>query len=453
MSRMKKIREQSITGQKGVNLIERRALALGFLWHPTSGLEAGIDGWIELRDPSTGEMVGGQILVQSKATEAEFQGETDSSLEYLCGESDLNYWLSGSAPVALVYSRPSTDEAYWVAIKDYFRDPSRRKTRKIHFDKRRDRFDESARASLLGIAGPPESGAYFTPAPKPETLYTNLLAVTSMPSRLFLADTNFRSGRDVVEYLTDTKAPRQNEWVLKRRQILSVHNLREGHWRSICDQGTVDDFATEEWADSEDIDRRRDFVTLLNECLRASVRRLAIAYRRDLDLYFFTATPTLKDRHVAFHGIARKSGRVVFHAYMGKQDKSRVAYYRHGAFEGRFRRFGLRWYLQIAPTYFFTSDGHALHPFYESKLKGIKALERNPAVLGQVVMWADILAERRGDLFTSTYPYLRFGELSRMELDVGLDDKAWLSTEDDPAMKAAGAEPLELPLFEQGAPE
>jgi|KBSSwiStaDraftv2_1062776.scaffolds.fasta_scaffold05159_3 hypothetical protein len=453
MSHVKKIAEQSLIGQRGINLIEKRVLGLGFIWHPTGGLEAGIDGWIELRDSATGEMIGGQILVQSKATEAEFQGESDSSFEYLCAEKDLNYWLAGSAPVALVCSRPTTDEAYWVSIKEYFRDPARRKARKVLFDKKRDRLDGSARDVLLGIAGPPDGGAYFAPLPRDEVLFSNLLRVSALPKRLHIAETDFRSGRDIVEYLTDARVPRQSEWVLKNKRILSVYDLREEPWKSICDQGSVDDFGTDEWADSDDPDKRRDFVRLLNECLRASLRRLAIAYRKDLDLYFYTATPTLKDRRVAFHSIARRSGRIVFHAYMHKQDPTSVAYYRHNAFQGRFRRFDARWYLQVTPTYFFTVDGRTLHPFYESKLKGIKALERNSAVLGQVAMWADILGERRGDLFTSSYPHLRFGELVRLKLNAGVDDKAWLTTEEDAATKSAGAETIELPLFRDGAGE
>lgn len=447
MSRMKKVPKQSLIGQRGVNLIERRVLELGFLWHATSGLEAGIDGWIELRNPASGEMLGGQLLVQSKATENDFQGETSTTLEYLCSEPELSYWLAGSAPVLLICSRPRTDEAYWVSIKEYFKDPARRKSRRILFDKTHNHFDASARDALLRSAGPPDTGNYLAPAPREEVLYSNLLLVRQLPQRLFAADTHFRSGRDVVEFLADAHGPRQTEWVLKSKRILSVHNLREGLWRSICDQGSVDDFDVQEWAGSADRDQRREFVQLLSECLRANVKRLHVGYRRDLDLYYYLATQSLDDRRVAFHSIARRSARVVFHAYPSKQDTQRVAYYRHSAFQGRFRCFGGQWYLQVTPSYVFTSDGRTLHPFYESKLKGIKALERNGAVLGQVAMWADILGERRGDLFTSSYPHLRFGELATMRVGVDLDDASWLSTEDDPFMKAAASDEPDLPLF------
>ncbi len=50
----KKIHRSSVTGQQGVNLIEKAVLGMGYLWYPTGGTEAGIDGSIEIRDPETG---------------------------------------------------------------------------------------------------------------------------------------------------------------------------------------------------------------------------------------------------------------------------------------------------------------------------------------------------------------------------------------------------------------
>ena len=52
----KKIHRSSVIGQQGVNLIEKVVLGTGYLWYPTGGMEAGIDGSIEIRDPETGEV-------------------------------------------------------------------------------------------------------------------------------------------------------------------------------------------------------------------------------------------------------------------------------------------------------------------------------------------------------------------------------------------------------------
>ncbi|MFL5659326.1 MAG: DUF4365 domain-containing protein, partial [Ktedonobacteraceae bacterium] len=174
----KKIHKNSIIGQQGINLIERRVLEMGFLWYPTGGLEAGIDGTIEIRDPGTGIAFNSIIQVQSKATVGQFQAETPEGFDYLCDVKDLNYWLQGNAPVILIVSRPSTDEAYWVSIKDYFQDFMQRKAHKVHFSKLRDQFDKTCLSSLINLAMPRDAGIYFSPSVTEEQLWSNLLEVT-----------------------------------------------------------------------------------------------------------------------------------------------------------------------------------------------------------------------------------------------------------------------------------
>ena len=63
----KRIDQRDITGQKGINLIEKVVLEMGCLWHPTN-LEAGIDGLIEIRDPVSGDVTNCILQVQSKAS-------------------------------------------------------------------------------------------------------------------------------------------------------------------------------------------------------------------------------------------------------------------------------------------------------------------------------------------------------------------------------------------------
>jgi hypothetical protein len=133
---VKKILHTDIIGQQGINLIESVCLKVGFLWYST-GLEAGIDGYIEIRNTSTGEVTNCIIQVQSRATEQPFEGDNGSTFEYRCSEKDLDYWLSGDAPVILIRSRPKTNEAYLASLKDRFRDAAARKGRKVVFDKER----------------------------------------------------------------------------------------------------------------------------------------------------------------------------------------------------------------------------------------------------------------------------------------------------------------------------
>jgi hypothetical protein len=61
-------------------------------------------------------------------------------------------------------------------------------------------------------------------------------------------------------------------------------------------------------------------------------------------------------------------------------------------------------------------------------LSGIKRLENNQAVHGQVVMRAQVLTER--SLFDITPQFLDLIPPVPFQLDAGLDDKAWLKREE-----------------------
>src|SRR5258708_5085053 len=164
--RSKRIPKNSVIGELGIALIHQRVLQMGYLWYPTGGLEAGIDGLIELRDPATGVVRNSIVQVQSKATDTSFDGETEADFFFVCDERDLDYWLNGNAPVILVRSRPKTQEAYWVSIKDYFNDAAKRKSRKIIFDRTTTKFDSSAQQAIWNLAIPKDAGVFRPPLPK-----------------------------------------------------------------------------------------------------------------------------------------------------------------------------------------------------------------------------------------------------------------------------------------------
>jgi hypothetical protein len=64
--RSKTISVQGLTGQKGVNLIERIVLDIDCRWTPSGPNEVGIDGYIELFDPASRKPLGLTLAAQSK---------------------------------------------------------------------------------------------------------------------------------------------------------------------------------------------------------------------------------------------------------------------------------------------------------------------------------------------------------------------------------------------------
>jgi hypothetical protein len=429
----KKISQNDITGELGINLIQKMCLEMGFLWHPT-GLEAGIDGYIEIR-LDTGEVTNCIIQVQSKATDRAFEAETESSLEFRCSGKDLDYWLAGNAPVILVRSRPRTNEAYWVSLKDYFKDAAKRKAAKIVFDKTSDRFDLTAKTTLQRLATRADSGFYLGTRPKNEIVYSNLLEIASLPKKFYVAASEYRTRGELFAALQEFGRSVHGEWILIAKMLSSFHDLTASPWTKVCDRGSVEELDTNEWAQTDDPVSQKEFVQLLNACLRDKLYRKGVKFSREDQCYYFRATQDLSEREYVYQSREHRASRSVFKGYPDKRDHTRMSYYRHSAFAGRFVRYGSTWYLQITPTYHFTRDGERLSRYAADLLSGIKRLETNQAVHGQVVMWGHLLTER--SLFDTGAQFLDFGTLQDFELDVGLNDDAWLKHEDDPDKRAA----------------
>ena len=424
----KKITNESLLGQKGINLIEECVLGMGFAWHPSNqAVEAGIDGHIELRNPDSEQALNLIVAVQSKAR-TELAGETADSFTFYCDQRDIDYWLQGNLPVILVVSRPDTREAFWANVKQYFSDPAARQSRKVVFSKASDRFDAAARSRLFDIARPRDSGLYLAPLPKAERLLPNLLKVIFRTGHVCFADTPFRDPKQVIDAFRRVGLHPGPDWVLHGGQVVSFQPLDQPPWPGVCDAASVGRRPTSSLADSADPDERRLLVRLLTRCLEAVCRGQDIRFDNRRDLFYFAATENLKKRTVSFKSVARESSRTVFEAYRDKET-SQVRFCRHLAFEGHFRLLGGDWYLEVTPTYRFTRDGRLPDRFAEDRLKGIKRLERHRAVLGQLLAWFAILT-RTGDLFQAAYPHLAFERPAGLSLEAGIDDDAWFSNED-----------------------
>ncbi len=366
--------------------------------------------------------------MQSKATDRPFEAETENTLEFRCSQRDLDYWLGGNAPVILVRSRPRTNEAYWTFLKEYFHDPAIRKTGKVVFHKRRDRFDAAAKPLLQRLATPRDSGLYLGAPPKTEVVYSNLLTLAPFPEHYYIAATDVRTPGEIFATLRELTAHVRGEWTLGNKMLTSFHDLGTAPWSSVCDQGTLEEHNTIDWATTSDLVRQRAFVQLLNACLREKLFPKGVKYSRDSDFYYFRASKDLTDREYAYQSRENRTSRWVFKGYPKKSDHTQMSYYRHSAAGLHFVRYDNEWYLQVTPNYYFTRDGERPSFYAPNLTSGIKRLENNQAVHGQVVMWAQLLTER--SLFDTGPGFLDFTALVQQELGAGLDDDAWLKHEE-----------------------
>jgi hypothetical protein len=407
---------QTIIGEQGINLIERRCLEMGYLLHPRR-VDHGIDGHIDLVDPGSGALLNLVLLVQSKASDHPFSAETDQSFRYVCDDRDLDLWLSGNAPVILVFSHPKQDEAWWVEVKAAFPDAVSRASRTVVVAKQAQRFDAAAAAALLRLAVPRQSGLYLRPPPITEALTTNLLPVAEMPPVIYAATSAVGDYQAAGKVLSGYDG-RRPEWILRDGLVLSFASLREAPLSALC-EGDVEEHDTSEWAGSEDTEVRYRFMDLLSRTVQGSYPDLR--WHKERRHVHFRASTDLTSRKAGKGPGSR--GRTVFGPHYAKSDPERVSYYHHAAVRTRFRRLGESWYCQLEPDYCFTTDGYTESRFADSLLAGIKRLDRHPAVMGWTRMWANHLG-RQPDLFSLGQPVL-FGALETVTVGRGIDDRWW----------------------------
>lgn len=443
----KKFKSQTLTGQKGVNLIEGIVLDMGLVWNPTN-LDAGIDGIIEIRNTQTEEATNFIIQVQSKATINPFTADNGNTFEYLCDERDLDYWLKGNCPVILVYSNVIEKKAYWISIKDYFKDSAKRKSRKVLFDKKINAFTVNSKDDLSNLAIPETSGYYLSPTPIKETVYSNLLPLIQFPEKIYEAKSKFRKNKELWSALNNLENKRgiNKSWVLFDEKIYSFNDLSKEPWTKITTIKSEDvkNFPSSKWSESHDFDTKHRFIQILNNSFDTFVHHKNIIHKKTekIDLFYFRPNADddglPKTTKVNYDRFSRRSFQTVCDRYARKSDPNIISYFRHTAFERQFFRYDNQWYLEITPTFLFTHDGYKLHTYYESKLKGKKGLDKAEAVFSQTLFWADVLTKGNQDLFHNSL--LKFDELFQSEIEVGIDDDAWLEKEDSEKQKILTAQ-------------
>lgn len=422
----KKISREQILGELGVNLVQKRVLQMGFTWHPSNQpVEAGIDGWVELRDNTTGEVANCWLAVQSRARST--LPEDEKFVKYTPTQKDLEYWLKGTQPVILVVSKPEEDLAWWVSVKEYFRGREDfSSNRMIRFDKKNDLLTQSVATRWKQVASDAGSGVYFTPPELSEELSSNLLRVWRWPPKIYSAVCKYSGGKEVNDRLRDAVEFPRHEWYLgEDNQIISFHDLSTFPWNTVCDSSQVTETESDRWAFSTDGQEKRQFVRLLNQCLRAMLGKHGIRYSKEENCYYFKpGKGSQLVRRISYKSRKKQTARDVVTQLTFKTKNGEATYFRHDGLETRFLRFDSKWYMMIEPRYVFTTDGMILHPYREERQATIKSLEGDAAVSGKIVMYADLLKET-DSLFDASYDLLSFDKLETAVIEFGIEDDIW----------------------------
>jgi hypothetical protein len=241
---------------------------------------------------------------------------------------------------------------------------------------------------------PSKVGTDAAKAVEVDVLYSNLVPVKRYPPRIYSAPATVSTYRQAWAALrrTRTKARIPASWILHNNVIHSFTDPEESRLETIVDTGAIESNSSWEWAESDDPDRLRLFVQLLNSALREDLDAKGVWFFFDDKVYAFAGRPDEEPRSYRYQNIRQRSAiTVVSHYTREAKDGRTYTFLRHLAFAGRFRRIDATFYLEVTPTYRFTTDGKQKDQFHDDRVSGIKRLERNRAVLSQVRLWNDVL--------------------------------------------------------------
>ena len=430
----KKITDSQILGELGETAVKKLVLEMGMIYEHRGRLEAGIDGLIELRDPSTHAPLGKLLGVQVKSTAVgRYLGETEERFDYLLKPEDLAYWRQPNIPVIIVLWRQSDNTAFWKEVTDAIPGNERR----LRFHKTADAFDDSCADRLGALTVDRQTpGIFVPPLNLGETAILNMLRIC-MPNEIFLATSPFGSGRHAMPELMKHDNIRY-DWVIRKRRFISFFDPRNYGTTAIVDHDQVETIDTELFAMNDDLDDRNDTIDLLRRTVETQLFDRLYYLRKDR-LFYFRAMQKNKSLRYSYPSSARNASARVVSVYRNRKNPDSRGYVRHHAARFRFERLHDEWFIVIDPTFYFTRDGFQPHRCSETLLSGKKRLERNAAVRGQVIMWQHLLvssAETRGDMWTASQPdapRLRFEPLPVLQLSRAVPESSWNRT--DPRAK------------------
>lgn len=230
-----------------------------------------------------------------------------------------------------------------------------------------------------------------------DMLYSNLVPLSSYPPRLYSAPATVTSYGQAWAILrkTRSKAHIPGSWILHNKTIHSFTDPEESRLQYIVDTGAIEANDASEWAETSDPNHLRLFVQLLNGALRDDLDFKDVWFHSDDKIFAFAGRIGEQPRQYHYQNIRQRSAITVVSHYthQGKDGRS-YPYLRHLAFAARFRRIEGTFYLEVTPTYRFTTDGKHKDAFHDDLLSGIKRLERNRAVLSQVRLWNAVFMEQ-----------------------------------------------------------
>ncbi len=274
-----------------------------------------------------------------------------------------------------------------------------------------------------GAGSKPSAVASDDSKPRLDTLYLNMARLADYPKTIYVAPTTCGTAKQAWGRLRDGATSYVTQaWVLHNKCIYSFQDPSVGYLGKVMDTTAVEAHDATDWSRSSDPDRRRLFVQLLGGALKDDLAIFGVRFARDDKVFMFAGRPEDPPRKHRYRNVRVSSTlTVVQHYTHTTKNGEDVKYLRHLAFDGRFRTVEGEWFLEVMPTYRFTTDGLRKFWLHEYRLSGIKRLEGNRSVLSQVLAWSSVLSADPGP--SRPQRLLRFDPPPAFEIEQPIADE------------------------------
>ena len=220
-----------------------------------------------------------------------------------------------------------------------------------------------------------------------EVLYTNLYAVEKLP-RVFAAPTTYSSRRDIKQTLKCKISP----CIVSANVLYTTSNIdNEGNpLRQAVAAGNVSDVEVDFWFKNDD--NKRLLTTLLNLQANRLCEELGLSYDKTGKKYYGDIN-IVTDQYIYWIPNVPQGRRKLIIPY---EKDGRTYFYRHRALKLSFHVLGRRVFLQVDPSWTFTSDGSTV--IEDDKRRAtlntrVQSLIRNDAQFSEQRFWAWLLSK------------------------------------------------------------
>jgi hypothetical protein len=257
-------------------------------------------------------------------------------------------------------------------------------------------------------------------------------------------------------------------WHLHKNQLITFHNLRdeETFLSRIIDEGSIEPINTESFylvRGKVDEDKERVFKTLLRKTLQEQLYKQNVEWQFHEGLFIFIENGrekktakwvnrkkddevvreqlTIFKRYERWVG-EKESSRAVLERVMKTDTPDEVWYYKHRAFEARFKHIDKKWFLLILPDWFFSHDGFHKSQFHADDLKWLKRKANTGIVFTDFRFILFFLKNTGRGFFQAknNKSLFQLGEIVSFENAPFLYDDAWNPPEEKKRKKKVGEE-------------